>query len=154
MERYDTNYYKDKQIRNINKEHKYIVDWHLEVIPSDMTDDLWDRVTWVAVKENITEEELIDRIIFNSSYSEKLEFIRREISDDLYLWNILEVLRWWTDDWRFESWIVTKVCMNRAWKLSDEIECDTYDSIKKREKTINYLQVLLSEKYRTKCPTL
>ena len=105
-------------------------------------------------EKKLTEEELIDRIIFNSTYSEKLEFIRREVNDDLYLWNVLEAIRWWTDDGRFESWIVTKVCMNRSWKLSDEIVCDTYEDIKKREKTINYLRDLLSEKYSTRIENL
>ena len=40
---------------------------------------------------------------------------------EMYIGNIIDYLKDWKDDWRYELWIHTKICMMRPWKLSDEI---------------------------------
>lgn len=40
---------------------------------------------------------------------------------EMYIWDIIDYLKWSTDNWRYESWIHTKIMMKRPWKLSNEI---------------------------------
>lgn len=73
------------------------------------------------------------------AYIKHLQRMRDEIESvvgGLFIGDILEYLRWWTDDWRFESGIHTRILKSRHWKLSESIPDEINVTNEKRKNTI------------------